>query len=99
MNLAATIALRAGGPGSGPHTGMTRHDAIRKATKIGFKSGAAVRFGHDGSVYAVLGKQIHYHASPAEQGYQEHPESKGQQLDKPVRAIPSPEPENQEGLA
>jgi hypothetical protein len=77
---------------------MTRQAAILKATKIGFKSGASVRFGHDGSVYAVLGKQIHYHASPSENGYQEHPESKGQQLDKPVKAVPLPEPENQKDL-
>ena len=88
MNLAATIALRAGGPGSGPYPGMTRQAAIHKATKIGFKSGASVR----------LGKTIHYHASPAEHGYQEHPESKGHQLDAPVRAVPLPEPENQKDL-
>lgn len=78
-----------------------KHDAIRKATKLGFERGFKVRFGLHGEVFAIEGRnRVMFKAvANADGTYRELPEAVGT-YEAPAawRKPPAAEPEVQEGL-
>ena len=84
---------------------MTRAEAIRKATKLGFERGFSVRFTADGkSVLAVrrINRYLYimWEATRQEDGSYAETRSRFNHkiAAKDLRAVPAPEPENQAGF-
>ncbi len=58
-------------------TSLTKHDAIRKATRKSFDHGASTRFGLQGEIYSLLNGKVLLAFTKTASGYEENSSLKG----------------------